>query len=51
MRKKGAFTIGQDEASCVVYGMPMVAYNIGAVVKQAPLANIAYILKGHLNQL
>ncbi len=32
MRKRGAFTIGQDKESCVVYGMPMVAYNIGAVV-------------------
>ena len=25
MRKKGAYTIGQDKASCVVYGMPAVA--------------------------
>lgn len=37
MRRKGAKTIGQDEKSCVVYGMPKVAYNIGAVEKQAPL--------------
>lgn len=41
MRKKGAFTIGQDEKSCVVYGMPMVAFNIGAVEKQLPLDRIA----------
>ena len=40
MRKKGAFTIGQDEKSCVVYGMPMVAFNIGAVEKQLPLDRI-----------
>ena len=40
MRKKGAFTIGQDEKTCVVYGMPMVAYNIGAVEKQLPLDKI-----------
>ena len=26
MRKRGAYTIGQDKDSCVVYGMPMVAY-------------------------
>lgn len=41
MRGNGAFTIGQDEKSCVVYGMPMVAYNIGAVAKQCPLGSIA----------
>jgi two-component system chemotaxis response regulator CheB len=42
MRRKGARTIGQDEKSCVVYGMPKVAYNIGAVEKQATLDNIAH---------
>lgn len=42
MRRRGARTIGQDEKSCVVYGMPKVAYNIGAVEKQTSLDNIAY---------
>jgi len=51
MRKAGAYTIGQDEESCVVYGMPMVAFNIGAVIKQAPCQSIASILKTHLTQL
>lgn len=41
MRKAGANTIGQDEASCVVYGMPKVAYEIGAVERQLPLNKIA----------
>ena len=41
MRKAGAVTIGQDEASCVVYGMPKVAYDIGAVQYQSELSNIA----------
>ncbi|TYC85934.1 chemotaxis response regulator protein-glutamate methylesterase [Acetobacterium wieringae] len=41
MKKNGAYTIGQDEKSSVVYGMPMVAYNIGAVDKQLPLDRIA----------
>lgn len=41
MRKRGAYTIGQDEASCVVYGMPGVAFKIGAVMKQLPLERIA----------
>jgi len=44
MRRKGARTIGQDEKSSVVYGMPKVAYNIGAVEKQTTLENIAYTL-------
>lgn len=51
MKKKGAFTIGQDEESCVVYGMPMVAYNIGAVTKQVSCANIAGVLMKHLSSL
>ena len=40
MKKSGAYTIGQDEASCVVYGMPMVAYNMGGVTEQLPLSSI-----------
>lgn len=41
MRKAGAQTIGQNEASCVVYGMPKVAYDIGAVQYQLDLTAIA----------
>jgi two-component system chemotaxis response regulator CheB len=41
MRRAGALTIGQDAASCVVYGMPRAAYELGAVGKQAPLDAIA----------
>ena len=40
MRKNGAYTIGQDKNSCVVYGMPMEAYKIGAVCQQCPLNTI-----------
>jgi two-component system, chemotaxis family, protein-glutamate methylesterase/glutaminase len=40
MRKKGAYTIGQDEKTCVIYGMPMEAYKLGGVVKQLPLNSI-----------
>lgn len=40
MKKSGAHTIGQDEKSCIVYGMPMVAYNIGAVGSQLSLSEI-----------
>ena len=40
MREKGAYTIGQDETSSVVYGMPKVAYELGAVSNQLPLEEI-----------
>jgi len=40
MRKAGAHTIGQDETSSVVYGMPKVAFEIGAVEKQVSLGGI-----------
>lgn len=48
MKKAGAFTIGQDEKTSVVYGMPMVAYNIGAVDVQAAIEDISDILIKHL---
>ncbi|MCK4728856.1 MAG: chemotaxis response regulator protein-glutamate methylesterase [Desulfobacterales bacterium] len=41
MREAGARTVGQDEASCVVYGMPKEAFKMGAVEKQVPLGRIA----------
>lgn len=41
MKRKGARTLGQDEKTSVVYGMPKVAFNIGAVEKQTTLDNIA----------
>ncbi len=40
MRQAGARTIGQDEKSCIVYGMPKVAYEIGAVEKVKSLKDI-----------
>lgn len=51
MRKAGAYTIGQDKESCVVYGMPMVAQNIGAVTIQASCSNIPSVLIKYLNSL
>lgn len=40
MRSAGARTIGQNEKTCVVYGMPRVAHDIGAVEQQMPLGAI-----------
>lgn len=41
MRRAGARTFGQDEASCVVYGMPREAFLIGAVEEQCALDDMA----------
>ena len=44
MRRKGARTLGQDQKSSVVYGMPKVAFEIGAVERQIPLETMAQAL-------
>jgi two-component system chemotaxis response regulator CheB len=41
MRHAGAATIGQDEESCLIYGMPRAAEQIGAVDVVLPLSRIA----------
>lgn len=41
MRQAGARTFGQDEASCVVYGMPREAAIVGAVEEVVSLENVA----------
>lgn len=46
MKRKGAVTLGQDEKSCVVYGMPKAAYELGGVSKQVSLDLMGhYIMK------
>lgn len=41
MRQAGAFTLGQDEASALIYGMPRVAFERGGVARQKPLSQMA----------
>jgi two-component system chemotaxis response regulator CheB len=41
LRQAGAVTLGQDEASSLVYGMPRVAFERGAVMRQYPLSRMA----------
>lgn len=41
MRNAGGHTLGQDEATSVVYGMPRVAHEIGGVERQLPLSRLA----------
>lgn len=50
MRDAGAFTIGQDEATSAVYGMPRVAQEIGAVTVQLPLDRISQKALGRCAQ-
>ncbi len=40
MRDAGASTLGQDEATCVVYGMPQAAMKAGAVQEELPLSRL-----------
>lgn len=51
MRKAGARTIGQDESTCVVYGMPKVAYDLGAVEYQEKLSDVAKRAYAVLNKM
>lgn len=51
MREAGAYTIGQDQASCVVYGMPREAAQVGAVMDVASLDAVPDRLLTRLRQL
>ncbi len=51
MRERGAYTVGQSQASALVYGMPRVAFEEGAVVEQAPVEAIALKLATALSRL
>lgn len=51
MKEAGARTIGQDESTCVVYGMPKVAYDIGAVQYQEKLGDIPRRTYSILNKM
>ena len=51
MRDAGAYTVGQNQATALVYGMPRVAFEEGAVVEQAPLDAIAGRLASALVRL
>jgi two-component system chemotaxis response regulator CheB len=47
MREAGARTLGQDEESCVVYGMPKEALRMGGVERELSLAEIPAAVVGH----
>jgi two-component system chemotaxis response regulator CheB len=50
MREAGAHTVAQDEASCVVYGMPKVAVDLGAAERVLPLGEIAADVVRHADR-
>ncbi|MBH0206621.1 MAG: chemotaxis response regulator protein-glutamate methylesterase [Nitrospira sp.] len=50
MKQAGAFTIAQDEASCVVFGMPKEAIKLGGAERVLPLADIASAIYAHVNR-
>ena len=50
MRSRGAFTIGQNKETCVVYGMPMEAFKLGGITKQLPLESITTSILNHLSK-
>ncbi|MBN1268239.1 MAG: chemotaxis response regulator protein-glutamate methylesterase [Kiritimatiellae bacterium] len=50
MRKQGAHTIAQDEATCVVYGMPAEAVKRGGACEVLPLDRIAGAVLGHVRK-
>ncbi|MBU1086737.1 MAG: chemotaxis response regulator protein-glutamate methylesterase [Candidatus Omnitrophica bacterium] len=51
MKEAGAFTIAQDEASCVVFGMPHEAIKLGAAAKVVALKKIPQELVDYFNNL
>ena len=50
MRQAKAYTIAQDEASCIVFGMPKAAIDIGAAIEVVTLNDIARRVLDHLGQ-
>jgi two-component system chemotaxis response regulator CheB len=50
MKQAGAFTIAQDEASCVVFGMPKEAIKLGGVDKVLSLGDIAGAILTHVSR-
>jgi two-component system chemotaxis response regulator CheB len=50
MRQAGAKTLGQDEATCVVYGMPRAAFELGAVERQLPLEKLGPAIRNLTNK-
>jgi len=51
MREAGAYTVGQSQGSALVYGMPRVAFEEGAVIEQSPVEGITARLAAALTRI
>ena len=51
LKEAGALTLAQDEASCVVYGMPKEAVSRGAVDEVVPLHQMADVIQSRMKKL
>lgn len=51
MKQAGAYTLAQDEASCVVFGMPKEAIKAGGVDAVLPLSEIPKAILARLNMV
>ena len=51
MRQAGSYTLAQDEASCVVFGMPREAIALGAAHEVVPLQDMSQRVMAHLRSL
>jgi two-component system chemotaxis response regulator CheB len=51
MRDAGATTVGQDETTCVVYGMPAAARALDAVDRELPLGAVAAAVVAAVGQV
>ncbi|WP_024954041.1 protein-glutamate methylesterase/protein-glutamine glutaminase [Sulfurospirillum arcachonense] len=51
LKETGATTLGQNQQSCVVYGMPKAAFLLGAVSKEVHLSNMAKVILNELEKL
>ncbi|MEL3905850.1 MAG: chemotaxis response regulator protein-glutamate methylesterase [Treponema sp.] len=50
MYQEGSRTIGQDEVSSIVYGMPRVAYEMGGIMEQVSLSNMASVINRYARE-
>ena len=50
MKKNGAYTIAQDEKSCIVFGMPKEAIALGGVDEIYPLSDIPFAIMKHIEK-
>ena len=51
LKQNGAITLGQNKESCIVYGMPKVAFEIGAVSKEVSIQNMSKEILSTLEEL